>query len=204
VAQRRFRYLKLSLALAVLVALAILAHSLWLPWFGYALVHEDGPGKAEIAVVLAGDFYGNRILKAGELVRAGYVPAALISGPAGMYGVNECDLAIPFAVSHGYPAEYFIPFHNRALSTREEAHDVLAELRRRNIRSFLLLTSDYHTARSRRIYLATERELGGGPDFRTVSAPDEYFRADSWWHTRESQKIVFFEWSKTFATAAGM
>jgi uncharacterized SAM-binding protein YcdF (DUF218 family) len=181
-----------------------LAHRLWLPWFGYALIHEDGAGKAEIAVVLAGDFNGHRILKAGELVRAGYVPAALVSGPAGMYGVHECDLAIPFAVRHGYPAEYFIPFRNPAMSTREEARDVLAELRRRNIRSFLLLTSDYHTARSRRIYLATEREQGGGPDFRTVSSPDQYFRADSWWHTRESQKTVFFEWCKTFATAAGL
>jgi hypothetical protein len=81
---------------------------------------------------------------------------------------------------------------------------VLAELRRRNVRSFLLVTSDYHTARSARIYGAAERAMGGGPAMRVVPARDEFFRADSWWRTRQAQKVVFFEWSKTFATVLGM
>ena len=61
-------------------------------------------------MVLAGDFYGHRIVKAGELVRAGYVPAGLVSGPAGIYGMHECDLAIAFIVRQGYPADWFIRF----------------------------------------------------------------------------------------------
>ena len=81
-----------------------MAHALWLPWLGYLLIHDDGPAKADMAVVLAGDFYGHRIEKAAELVRAGYVPAALVSGPAGMYGNYESDLAIPYIVRKGYPA----------------------------------------------------------------------------------------------------
>jgi hypothetical protein len=36
-----------------------------------------------------------------------------------------------------------------------------------------------------------------------VTAADEYFKADSWWRDREAQKTVFFEWSKTIATALG-
>jgi hypothetical protein len=39
---------------------------------------------------------------------------------------------------------------------------------------------------------------------RTVTAPDEYFHPDSWWRSREGQKTVFFEWSKTVATALGI
>jgi uncharacterized SAM-binding protein YcdF (DUF218 family) len=118
--------------------------------------------------------------------------------------MDESDLAIPFAVRHGFPEQYFIAFPNHSLSTRDEAADVLAELRRRNVKSFLLVTSDYHTARARRLYLAAERQMGGGPQIRTVAAPDEYFHANSWWRSRQGQKVAFMEWSKTLATVVGL
>ena len=201
-AVRLFRSRFLLLAV-LLLAVVFLARSWWLSRLGYALIHDEGPAKAEIAVVLAGDLYGNRILKSGELVRQGYVPAVLVSGPAGIYGLHESDLAIALAVRKGFPAEWFIPFPIEAHSTREEATAILPELRRRNVKSFLLVTSDYHTARARRIYLATERASGYVPQMRTVASPDEFFRPDSWWRTREGQKTVFIEWSKTVATAFG-
>ena len=185
------------------VAVLFLARTWWLRGLGYALIHDDGPARADIAVVLAGDSYGHRIVRAGELVRAGYVPLALVSGPAGAYGLHECDYAIPFAVREGFPAEWFVGFPNQALSTREEAQAILPELRRRQVKSFLLVTNDYHTARARRTWLAVERAAGGGPPFRTVAGPDEFFRPDSWWHNRQAQKTVFFEWSKTVATVFG-
>ena len=200
---RSFR-LKLLGACLLLAGAAILSRSLWLPALGYALVHDDGPAKADIAVVLAGDQLGHRIKKAAELVREGYVPAALISGPPGFYGGHESDYAIAYAVRQGFPAEWFIALPHSALSTQEESRVVLAELRRRNVRSFLLVTSDYHSARARRIFLAAERAMGGGPAMRTVAAPDQFFRPDSWWRNREGQKTAFFEWSKTVATALGI
>ena len=201
-AVRFFRF-RLLLFTAALVVLLFLTRAWWLAGLGYALVHDESPAKADIAVVLAGDMYGRRIVKAGELVRAGYVPAVLVSGPAGAYGLRECDLAIPFAVRQGFPVEWFIAFPNSALSTREEAAAVLPELRRRNVHSFLLVTSDYHSARARRLFLAAERASGGGPQMRTVAAPDEFFRPDNWWRDRQGQKIAFFEWSKTVATVFG-
>ena len=162
--------LKLLAACLVLVAAAILSHSLWLPALGYALIHDDGPAKAEIAVVLAGDTVGHRIEKAAELIRQGYVPAALISGPQGFFGLHECDFEIAYAVRLGFPAQWFIPLPHSALSTRDEASVVLAELRRRNVRSFLLVTSDFHTARARRIFLAAERAMADAPAMRVVAA----------------------------------
>jgi uncharacterized SAM-binding protein YcdF (DUF218 family) len=202
VAARIFR-LRFLLFAAGFLVLIILLRPLWLPAFGFALVRDEGPAKADLAVVLAGDFYGHRIVKAGELVRAGYVPAVLVSGPAGAYGLHECDLAIPFAVRHGFPVEWFIAFPTSSLSTREEAAAVLEELRRRNVKSLLLVTSNYHSARARRIFLAAERAARGGPKIRTVAAPDEFFQPNSWWQSREGQKIAFFEWSKTVATVFG-
>jgi uncharacterized SAM-binding protein YcdF (DUF218 family) len=196
--------LKLFLALAVFALIVVLARALWLPWLGYLLIHEDGPAKADLAVVLAGDFYGHRIEKAAELVRAGYVPAALVSGPSGAYGNYECDLAIAYMVRKGYPAIWFIRLPNDGLSTREEAAAVIPELRRRGVRSVLVVTSDYHTARARRVYGALERGVAEAPAVRVVAAPDEFFRADSWWRSRPGRKIVLMEWCKTFADALGM
>jgi uncharacterized SAM-binding protein YcdF (DUF218 family) len=204
VVRRRSFVLRLLFAIAVLVLAGFLTRSWWLPAAGYALIHDDGPAKADIAVVLGGDFYGHRIERAAQLVREGYVPAVLVSGPPGFYGRHECDFAIPYIVSRGYPAEWFIPLPHEALSTKEEAAVVLAALRRRGVHSFLLVTSDFHTGRSARIFRTAEPANGGGPSMRVVAAPDEHFRAGSWWLTRESQKVVFFEWCKTFATAAGM
>lgn len=200
---RSRRRIPLLFIVLALVLAAVLSHPLWFPWIGHALIRDEGPGKAEIAVVLAGDDSGHRIEKGAELVRAGYVPSVLVSGPS-YYGVHECDLAIAFATRKGYPANWFIPLPNSDLSTKQEAWSVLQELRRRSIHSFLLVTSDYHTARAARIYRAVERSMGGGPDMRVVAAPDQYFHESSWWRSREGQKTVFFEWSKTLATAVGM
>jgi uncharacterized SAM-binding protein YcdF (DUF218 family) len=187
-----------------LLVVVFVARGLWLPAFGHGLIHDDGPAKADIAVVLAGDPYGHRILKAAELVKQGYVPAVLVSGPAGIYGLYESDLAVAFAVRHGYPTEWFIPFRNTSLSTRDEAGGILAELRRRNIHSFLLVTTSYHSARATRVYRSLLRASAGSLTFRTVAAPDEFFSPGSWWKVREGRKIVYTEWSKTIAEAFGL
>jgi uncharacterized SAM-binding protein YcdF (DUF218 family) len=204
VARRRSSFLlKFGLALVLLVVIAFLTRNLWLPGIGYALIRNDGPAKADIAVVLAGDFLGHRLEKAAQLVKQGYVPLVLLSGPPGIYGRTEADLGAEFIQREGYPAQWFIPFPDPAHSTNAEAGYILQELRRRNVHSFLLVTSDFHSARAARIFLAKERVMGYFPQMRVVAANDEFFHADSWWRDREAQKTVFFEWSKTIATALG-
>jgi hypothetical protein len=90
------------------------------------------------------------------------------------------------------------------LNTRDEARALLEDMRRRSVRTFLLVTSNYHTARSRRIFLAAERAMGGGPEMRVVAAPDEFFKADSWWQNREGRKIFLMEWLKTITGPLGI
>ena len=202
-ARRRSFKLQIGFGLLALALVAAVTHSLWLPALGGALIRDDGPAKADIAVVLGGDQWGNRILRGAEMVREGYVPLVLVSGPP-FYGTSESDLAIAFAVRHGNPPQWFVSFPIHALSTQEEAATILAELMRRNVHSFLLVTSDYHTARARRIYRAAIRRSGVPLEMRVVSAPDRYFRRDSWWKDREGRKTAFYEWIKTLATAAGI
>ncbi|MCI0363852.1 MAG: YdcF family protein [Phycisphaerales bacterium] len=201
-ARRPSRRFNTLIVLAVLAGLLFLSRNVWLPLAGRSLIRDDGPAKADVAVVLAGDYYGRRVEKAAQLVRDGFVPRVIVSGPEGMFGMPESDLAIAFAVRKGYQADWFIPFPHDGLSTRAEAAAIVPELRRRNVRSFILVTSDYHTARAARIFRQAAKD--GGPEMRVVAAPDRHFRADSWWKTRQGQKMVFMEWSKTLATAVGL
>ena len=197
------RFFKILLTLCAVVVVMYLARSVWLPAFGFGLIHSDEPAKADIAVVLAGDYYGRRIEKAAELIRAGYVPAALVDGPAHFYGNYESTLAVHYIVAKGNPPGWFIDFPMDATSTQQEASLVLPELRRRNIHSYLLVTSAIHSGRARRIFLATQRAIGFNPAVRTVLAANYGFGPSNWWHSREGKKAVFIEWCKTVATALG-
>jgi uncharacterized SAM-binding protein YcdF (DUF218 family) len=199
---RRFQFT--LLALLLLVAVVYLARDVWLRALGSALVHDEGAARAEIAVVLAGDSWGYRLTKGAELVRQGYVPRVLVSGPPAFYNVNEADAAIQYAIGKGYPAEWFIPVYHTALSTREEAIVVLDALKQRNIHSALLVTSSYHSARAGRIFRGVERQRGGGPNLRVVVSGDRFFSASNWWHNREGRKIAFMEWTKTLTSVFGI
>jgi uncharacterized SAM-binding protein YcdF (DUF218 family) len=194
---------KFWILLLVLLVLAVTGPFFWMPRLAALLVRDEGPATADIAVVLAGDPYGQRLLFAADLARQGHVKQILVSGPR-YFDIHECDVAIQFAIRKGHPAGWFIALPNDALSTREEARVVVDELKRRGAASFLLVTSDYHTGRAGRIFRSTIRKMGGGPEVRVVAAPDRWFRPDGWWKSREGLKIVFLEWSKTFATAIGI
>ncbi len=176
------------------------AHAIWLGALGRYLVHTDPPFRADIAVVPGGDGYGHRILTAAGMVRQGYAPLVLVSGPDGMYDLHESALAIPFAVKRGNPASWFAALDHDCTSTRAEAGAVAAELRRRGVKRCLLVTSDYHTRRAGRLFRAAAPEI----EFRVLAAPDEYYRADAWWRSREGQKIFMLEWTKTAAAWFGL
>lgn len=98
---------------------------------GAILVISEVPQKADMAEVLGGDYRGNRILKACELVRQGFVPQAAVTGAGGFYGVHESRLSIDFAATRGCPPGFFMPSDYPALSTTDELENLVPELRRR-------------------------------------------------------------------------
>jgi uncharacterized SAM-binding protein YcdF (DUF218 family) len=196
---RRRRIVWLLVIVAFLVA-TFAAHSVWLAAAGHFLVRADAPAPADAILVLAGDSYGNRILKGAELVHQGFAPRVFVSGPAGLYGAHDSDLAIPFAVKRGYPESDFVPLPHEGRSTRDEAQWLLPELRRRGVRRLLLVTSDYHTRRAGRAF----RAAGGDLSILVVAAPDRFFTAGGWWKTREGRKCVVLEAAKTMADWIGL
>ena len=188
------------IAVGICVAILALLRVQVMSALGSYLVRAEPPRKADLAIVLAGGADGLRILKAGSLVQDGYAPVALISGPSGVYGWYECDLAIPFAVKRGYPEGYFAHMEHNAKSTAEEAQAMIPEIRRRGAKTVLLVTSNYHTRRATNLFRATAPEV----TFIPIAAPDQDFSPDSWWHSRQGQKTFLMEWEKTVAVWVGL
>ncbi len=167
---------------------------------GSYLVQASEPQASEIVVVLAGDSAGNRIKTAANLVKRGLVPKAIVSGPSGIYGSYECDLAIPFAVRAGFPESYFAHLHHEARSTAAEVLYIRDELRRLGVRRMILLTSDYHTRRAGRLMRAAFPD----GEVSVVAAPDTNFSVAGWWRNREGRKTFVNEWMKTVAEWFGL
>ncbi len=190
----------MSALIVVLLLLVIATSHFWLSALGGYLVRASPPVHADMIVVLAGDFSGNRILTSADLVRRGFAPKALVSGPSGAYGLHESDLAIQFAVRHGYPESYFIALPNDSRSTKSEADDVLAALAKWHAHSVDIVTSNYHTRRAGNIYHAK----APGLEIHMIAAPDTYFTPDGWWRDRDARKTFLLEWMKTVATWLGM
>jgi uncharacterized SAM-binding protein YcdF (DUF218 family) len=197
----RRRLVPAAAFLLIVLGIAWLTREAWLRAIGASLIESADPRRSDAILVLAGDFRGNRILKACELARHGFAPTILVSGPMDLYGVNEADLAVAYATARGCPASMFTAMRLRAFSTEQEAHALEPEIARRSIRTLLLVTSSYHTARAAGIF---RRVLGSDVQVIPVAAPDPYFSEDKWWRMREGQKTVFFEGSKTIAGWIGL
>lgn len=177
------------------VAAVLLRTSLF-TWAGNLLVEDDSPQKAPTIVVLGGDGSGTRIVKAAELAQGGYSPEVIVDGPRALMG-NESEMTILYAQQKGFPQSLF---HGLALppkvnSTHNEAIFVGKYLKSQGIHKILLVTSNYHTHRAAWLF----RELNPGLWVIPVAAPDPDFTPDTWWKSREGQKIFFLEWAKTFA-----
>jgi uncharacterized SAM-binding protein YcdF (DUF218 family) len=187
-------FLPVVLVIAAAALLIVFRNSiLWS--LGAALERNEAPRKAQMVVVIGGDYRGNRILKAAELVHEGYAPKVLVSGVEGMYGAHESDLEIDYAVRRGFPREEFVAFHYPALNTVDEARADIGELRRLGVHSYLLVTSGYHTARARRIFAREGKDL----EVHSISAPALYWQNGEWWKNREGRKLWFNEMVKTIA-----
>jgi uncharacterized SAM-binding protein YcdF (DUF218 family) len=170
---------------------------------GNFLIEDDGPRKAGAIVVLGGDGYGDRTLKAAELAKEGYAPFVIVSGPPNLIGYDS-DEEIQFAEQHGYPASLFREVHLpvEAESTRTEEDFLGKYLAAHGIKSILLVTSNFHSRRAKKLW---RRE---NPSIAAAVVPSvdprRYFTPQTWWKTRPGQKIFILEWSKTISVLLGV
>lgn len=195
-----FALLPMLLAAAIVLLAWFLRGAILAP-VGTFLDNGEAPRKAEAALVLAGGWRGERVLKAGDLVRQGYVPYVVLSGPPSYYEQPECTYAIPFAVQHGLKAEWFQCAPNRATSTEEEAVAMVQELGRRGIRKCLVVSVRTHMRRARILFNEVKP---AGMELHFIAAEDRAFRLEEWYKTREGRKTVLLEWLKLATTPLGL
>lgn len=176
-----------------------LLHVPILTFAAQVLIEDDPPQKADAILVLGGDEYGTRIVKAAQLQKEGYAPYVLVSGPPTLLG-HESDLMIEFARRQGYPASIFRPINHNSDSTRSESALIGRYLRGQSVKTLLLVTSNYHTKRAARLMRAQNPFL----HVLVVAAPDPFFTPATWWKTRTGEKTFTYEWLKTIAVGMGV
>ena len=184
--------------LILIVVLSVLLLIGWktvLSYLGDFLVSPQSPQRADIILVLGGDFWGPRVVKAADLAVEGYAPVVLFSGI--MYQRRpEGEAAIRFLAERGYRVDSFEYFLHDARSTIDEAIALRGELARRGVKRVLLVTSAYHSRRASIVF----RLYCPGIQFIAIGAPDEHYHPDNWWQDASSRKLFVSEWSKILAT----
>ena len=189
------------LLLALFLAAIWVARTRILTALGSALVESDSLQRAQCAVVLGGDGFGARIVKAAQLAQAGYAPFVIVDGPSVLVG-HESDMTVTYAEQHGYPASLFQPvlLPPEISSTEAEAKYVGRILKAKGICKILLVTSNYHTRRAARGFRRENPWL----EVIAVPAPDRDFSPSGWWKNREGEKTFLLEWTKRLATWIGL
>ncbi len=158
---------------------------------GGFLVDSKPPQKADLILVLGGDFWGPRVLTGADLATHRYAPIALISGPP-YRDRPEGELAVEFLVGKGYPRELFQVFAHHASSTIEEAKALRGELARRKVKRVLVVTSAYHSRRATIVLTL----FCPGVEFISIPAPDLRYHVAEWWNDEGSRHVFYLEWTK--------
>ncbi len=192
-AQRGGIIRRLLVAFFVLVTLL----SLWLlraPILRSAaqtFVAEDELQPADAIVVLGDDNYpADRAARAAELFHARWALVVVASGRYLRPYASLADLMARDLAERNVPPAAIVPLRHRADSTRSEAAAVADLARERRWRRLIIVTSSYHTRRSRFIFRDV---LPSDLEIRVTSAPDSGFDPHSWWQSREGRKIFVRE-----------
>lgn len=185
-----FRLLFLLCFLFFLFVIYVARHPL-LQFTGEFWIVDDGPAYSDAIVILGDDNYeGDRAARAAELFKAGWAPRVVASGHflrpyASISELEERDLK-----NNGVPQDAIIRFEHHAGNTKEEAVALRQLILQRGWKRILLVTSNYHTRRSRYI---CARTFPAGAVLRVVPARDSEYDPDRWWKTRRGLVIFSHE-----------
>ena len=158
---------------------------------GHFWVVDDAPGPADAIMILGDDnFQADRAARAAELYRAHWAPRIVASGRPLRPYITIPDLMRRDLEQRGVPDSAIVSYPNPVENTREEAEALRKLAIDRDWRHVLVVTSNYHTRRTRFIFY---RIWPKDYDFRVIAAHDSEFDPDSWWRTRSGLKLVFHE-----------
>ncbi len=190
----------LVLAFLLLLGLILyLARAPLLAAVGEWWVVNESFEKAQAAVVLGGDSVGGDRLQRGvRLYREGWAPQLVLVGPALRTYLNETQLMEREAHNLGVPADKILRVPQPSNSTLEDALLLRRFLAAHEMRRVIVVTSNFHARRTRRIFQKVLRPQG--IQFWVVGVEDPRFEPQRWWRQREQRAVFFLELMRTIYT----
>jgi len=154
-------------------------------------VVSDQPAPSDAIAILGDDnFQGDRARRAAELFKAGMAPHIIASGRYLRPYATIAELEQHDLIDRGVPASAIVRLDQHAENTRDEAYAIAQLISARGWKRIILVTSNYHTRRSRYI---CQRAFPAGTILLVVAAPDSEYDPHSWWRTRAGTKIFAHE-----------
>jgi uncharacterized SAM-binding protein YcdF (DUF218 family) len=171
--------------------------------FSEALVYEDALVPAEAIVVLTGSWSGNRMSGGASLFKKGFGKFVAFAGYEIYPGTNKYVLMKKYAVQLGVPENKILiePEISGELSTWGEGQSILKLLEEKDIKSFILVTSKFHTRRAHAIYKKLINESKSDIKFQVYGAKDPNIPIKNWWRTRVGKKGILMEYLKIISNS---
>ncbi|MBF0316665.1 MAG: YdcF family protein [Nitrospirae bacterium] len=190
--------IKRSTVVFVVLMIALYAfHEPVLNYMANQLVYKDDVKPCDAIVVLTGDYTGERLMTAIDLFKKGYGKNIVFWGGPIYWKITIAELYLRLLQDSGVAPEHAIWSDERLsqVSTHGEAKVNIRLLKSKEAKSFILVTSHYHTARSRNVY----KKLAKDNDMTMIVYPaaDSDVKLQGWWRDRNSAKIIFVEFQKT-------
>ena len=182
--------------LAAVFLLIYLFHAILLNAMGQALVREDNIKPSDAIVVLAGDSKGERLMTGIDLFKQGYGKMIIFWGGQIYWKFTYAELMLQQLKEAGIPMDK-VAWSDEKLSEHSTRGEVLVNFRlmkENNVRSFILVTSPYHTRRAAYVYEPTAKE--SGMKMYVYPSADTSIRLTEWWKDRNSAKMIYYEWNK--------
>jgi uncharacterized SAM-binding protein YcdF (DUF218 family) len=210
----RFKTARRIMARLLLIccATAILLGAAACPYAGRYLIIDDPLQPADAIVLLAGA-HAERWLEAVDLYREGIAPHILMSPgivePAevrvremGIRFPSQAELARDAMTQMGVPASAITVLPGSVDNTADEAARARPVVSERGWTSLVVVTSKYHTRRTR---FSFQREFRGTPVRVQVRGSRYDNRTPArWWTSRSDQRYVITELQKLAAYRLGL
>lgn len=185
-----------TVAIAAIIVLSALFRAPLLNALAHSLVREDPLRKADAIVVLIGDRNGDRLAEGIRLHKEGLGEYIVFWGGQIYWRYNYADLILGQLKESGIGPEH-VAYSTKDIlpySSEGEAHENINTLKSRGAKSFILVTSHYHTARAGRVY--DRLALENGMSVIVHPAEDSTVHIRDWWKDHDSARVIYLELQK--------
>jgi len=200
---RRFRHLVyMGLGIILICAVAYLAHPVLLRSMGGYLIVEDPLERASAIVVLSSEL-PYRALEAARLYKDGWAPKVILTRPhrkrhssilesLGIHRMEVHELHYEVLLRSEVEVEAIVVIDEGVGNTLSELKTVLRALSPSIDTTLIIVTSHYHSRRTRNIWdYLTDGNVRGIIRWTTE---DSLFDAERWWKNRNSIELLVHEY----------